>query len=75
MAPKGGRFYIKRVLLKMGKYIYELPIKLPAYGCTLVYTKEGIVTLAVVKRADQYIATLEEFLEIARSAGFSLKKE
>ncbi|MDL4912977.1 MAG: hypothetical protein QRY16_04005 [Enterobacterales bacterium endosymbiont of Blomia tropicalis] len=54
----------------MEKHIYELPIKLPAEGCTLVYTKNGKVKAAVVKRPEQYLATIDEFLELTKAACF-----
>ncbi|PIJ51984.1 hypothetical protein BL250_03200 [Erwinia sp. OLTSP20] len=57
----------------MDKYLYELPVKLPAKGCTLVYTDNGVVTAAVVKRPDQYVATVDEFFELAKAACFPVE--
>lgn len=54
----------------MEKYLYELPIELPTTGCTLVYTDNGMVTVAAVKRPDQYVATVDEFFELAKAACF-----
>ncbi len=56
----------------MKKNLYELPVVLPARGCTLVYTNNGEVTAAVIKRPDQYVATIEELIELVRLKYLSL---
>lgn len=54
------------------KYLYELPAKLPIEGCTIVYTRHGIVTAVEAMRVGQFISTLRGFIELAESVGYQI---
>ncbi|PVZ84845.1 hypothetical protein C9426_22085 [Serratia sp. S1B] len=58
-------------MLQSNSYTYDLPIPLPPDGCTIVYTRHGIITAAEVMRADQFVGTIRSFMEIAESLGYT----
>jgi hypothetical protein len=56
----------------MSDLFFKKIIKLPNSGCTIIYTKNGVVTAKDALREDQYINTIPGFIEIARSIGYGI---
>jgi hypothetical protein len=68
---------VPHTLVKVGrhmsdKYLYELPSELPSDGCSIVYTRHGIVTALEALRKDQFVSSLRGFIELAESVGYQI---
>jgi len=69
-APKG---WCKEVLMK-NEFTYALPVELPVEGCSIVYTKNRVVTAVEVMRPGQFVCTIPGFIELAESVGYRVTR-
>jgi hypothetical protein len=56
------------------EFTYVLPAKLPANGCTIVYTKNRVVIALEVMRPGQFVCTIPGFIELAESVGYRVTR-